>query len=486
MSKNNLRIKVAGMNAADLWIDSEGGINLRYIEGYDGPNISVSMPISDVTYHRSKTIPWLCGLLPESTEAVRNMYMVSKISNMSTPPGPKGIRNTFNEALLLFNAYNGSHTPRGIMKLLSQVGEELPGAVTIVDPDNPKEIEPITVALSEEDIEQKLLFATKDGGDNWTSFGERWSLSGSQGKFTLQRGLDGEWYECHGSASTTHILKPGISHMRLQALCEHASMRTLTYAGVPCAETEYRLFGDTPALIIKRYDRQRTNQSIYSLHQEDFCQALGFMPGKKYAADGGPTTTQCFQLVREHCLNHDTIKLLDELFAQYLIGSTDCHAKNFSLMHIDKDTIRLSPTYDAASALPYNKPANMYGKRTPWRFAMGIGGENKVGMVRGSNIRRFARNVGIDEEFALDEMAALASSISSSVEMAFEELVGIPGADELQERMVPAVQGLCRDTVSFLDKDARQVPVNNAWKYARNGSGIDMEGPDVSDDHDER
>ena len=42
----------------------------------------------------------------------------------------------------------------------------------------------------------------------------------------------------------------------------------------------------------------------------------------------------------------------DGILASYLVGATDSHAKNYSLL-LDGASVRLAPLYDLASVFPY-------------------------------------------------------------------------------------------------------------------------------------
>ena len=57
-----------------------------------------------------------------------------------------------------------------------------------------------------------------------------------------------------------------------------------------------------PGLIVERYDRRSDSEGpLPRLHQEDFCQALGIMPDRKYQVDGGPGFADMATLIRRAC-----------------------------------------------------------------------------------------------------------------------------------------------------------------------------------------
>jgi serine/threonine-protein kinase HipA len=73
---------------------------------------------------------------------------------------------------------------------------------------------------------------------------EHWSLGGQQDKFALAL-IDGHWHEARGSAATTHIFKPGISHLSSQAMVEHATMSAARALGVDAAHPSGGLLSGT-------------------------------------------------------------------------------------------------------------------------------------------------------------------------------------------------------------------------------------------------
>jgi serine/threonine-protein kinase HipA len=79
------------------------------------------------------------------------------------------------------------------------------------------------------------------------------------------------------------------------------------------------------------------------------------MPGRKYQDDGGPTIAQVVSLIRRVSSNpeEDIDRFLKANVFNWLIGGTDAHAKNYSLLIGSGSTVRLAPLYDLSSQLPY-------------------------------------------------------------------------------------------------------------------------------------
>jgi serine/threonine-protein kinase HipA len=92
---------------------------------------------------------------------------------------------------------------------------------------------------------------------------------------------------------------------------------------------------------------------IARLPQEDFCQALGISPEKKYEQHGGPGMNDCLQLLQgSQDKNDKTFFLLTQL-AFFLLAATDGHAKNFSIYLQRGDAYEMTPLYDILSMWPY-------------------------------------------------------------------------------------------------------------------------------------
>jgi serine/threonine-protein kinase HipA len=83
----------------------------------------------------------------------------------------------------------------------------------------------------------------------------------------------------------------------------------------------------------------------------------------------------------------DLLAFLDALLFNLLIGNTDAHGKNYSLLIEEDGGRRLAPLYDLLSARPY------------WPFerkmAMKYGGEYRADRIRGRHLDRLADDLGI-------------------------------------------------------------------------------------------
>ncbi len=370
------------------------------------------MPISNKVYRGKVVDAYLFGLLPDDARIRREAGRRFGVSG----------NNPF--------------------ALLSYMGLDCPGAVQFCDPDDEDLVtrQDELIPLSDAEIAERLAPQSGRQEDTWLRFGERWSLGGNQSKFAL-RLEGGRWCECHGGAASTHIFKPGIEGMRLEALDEYVTMRIAQGCGIPSEQVDYLLFEGVPAIVATRYDRKATPRGVLRIHQEDFCQALSYSPDMKYAEDGGPSTPDAIRLLG---VTDDPLRSVETfaamLFFNYLVGAPDAHAKNYSLFHISCQSCLLAPLYDVASGLPYDLTDGR-----PLRMAMSIGGENRLGHVGGAHVERFAAAAGMDVARSFNLLANLCQRIPKSAHTVLEDARNrkLPGAEELAGRLIPRVEAHC-------------------------------------------
>lgn len=348
---NELEVLIAGQLTGVLTQDESGSLSFAYDDIYTGVPLSLSMPVSNKIFADKTARPFLFGLLPDSPGVRRSLGRRYGVSG----------NNPFD--------------------LLSHIGLDCPGAVQFCSPDNMESAarKEQLIPLSEEEIARRLSRGQNDRQASWETDKEHWSLGGQQSKFAL-REENNRWYSCEGAAATTHIFKPGIPDLKLEALNEFVCIKAAKCCGLPAVSAEYATFCEAPAIIITRYDRTRLpNDSIARLHQEDFCQALGVLPESKYTEEGGPGASDIINLckITGSPSAANIVNFADMLFFNYLIGAPDAHAKNYSLL-LDRNAAYLAPLYDVASMIPYTeRPFDI-------KLAMGIAGENRVGRIENS------------------------------------------------------------------------------------------------------
>lgn len=215
----------------------------------------------------------------------------------------------------------------------------------------------------------------------------RLSLAGAQQKLPVFF-RDGKFYLPHGSYPSSHILKPAVPDFAGIIENEAFCMRLAQACGLPVPQATV-LKGKYPVYMVERYDRCRDDKGkLGRIHQEDFCQALGYSYSRKYEADGGPGLEKCFALLDGHSTQPapDKRLLLQWIVFNYLIGNCDAHAKNLSML-MSKEEYRLAPFYDLLSTRIY--PALSV------KFAMRIGKQYRADWVGKSHWERLAEEAGV-------------------------------------------------------------------------------------------
>lgn len=380
--------------------------NADYAERTAPTPISLSMPPRPGAYPQAQTIPWLEGLLPDRLEVRQRWGREFGVS----------ARNPF--------------------ALVAEMGRDCPGAVQICPEDAVDEVAADRGELrsvTDEQVGRRLESLRRDI-DSWTVTGERWSLGGAQAKFALVE-RDGRWFEAIGAQPTTHIVKPGVAGYQSQGLNEHVCMNAARILGLRVATTRYLEFAGQPAVVVTRFDRIRRDVGVQRIHQEDFCQALSRPARKKYEIEGGPSAADITDLLRGRADTTSNWRFVEALAFNYLLGASDAHARNYSLL-LDGNQVRLAPLYDVASALPYDPRTDDSDLHTT---AMAIGGECRFGAVTRRNWERLARRTGVEIDRLLARVGELASDLPDALATTLESVPPSEQRDDLRRRLLDRV-----------------------------------------------
>ena len=369
--------------------------------------LSLSMPLAGAEYGHDGIEPWLWGLLPD------------------------------NENVLARWARRFHVSARSAFSLLRATGEDCPGGVQFEPPDRVERLlggqDPEVDWLTEEQVGARLRALNEDGSA-WRLPGDagRFSLAGAQAKTALYF-ADHRWGVPRGRTPTTHILKPPIPGFPGHCENEHLCLTLARALGVAAARSRVRRFGEQTALVVERYDRVGTADGLMRVHQEDLCQALGLPPTAKYESDGGPGCGRMAEVIRTHSSRpgHDLRTFVRAIALNWVIGGTDAHAKNFSLLIGGGGRASLAPLYDVASLLPY--PGH-YEPRL--KLATKIGGEARLGYIRTRHWTRFAKDVGLPAV----EVHALCEAVAVDVSERLHKIVAATRAEGLDDAILDRLE----------------------------------------------
>lgn len=241
----------------------------------------------------------------------------------------------------------------------------------------------------------------------------RLSLAGAQDKVAVK--VSGEKISIPLSgALSTHILKPANQHFEGLTFNEALCLKLARASGLSAAKAETRCIEGIDYLLVERYDRKLLEKpsgepDYERLHQEDFCQALGFVADQKYQSEGGPSLKQCFDLLREVSTAPviDIQRMLDAVIFNYLIGNNDAHAKNFSLLYPTAGEAKFAPLYDLVCTVYYPNLSK--------NIAMKIGGEYRPDLILPLNFEKLADEAGLAKPLIKQRVPELALSVKEGL-----------------------------------------------------------------------
>ena len=364
-----LYVYLCGKKAGVLSSD-KGRLTFAYDESYlatpEALPLAYTMPLQRERYTGNEVISFFSNLLPD--EAVR--VKIARYLGVSSG-------NTF--------------------ALLKRIGEDCAGAVALIS----AERESKAHAQDEyrtlnEDEAHNVLSALPERPLNVGAVDFHISGAGAQDKLVacVQEGRI--VLPLNGTPST-HIIKPGIERFPESVFNELYCMRLAELCGISAAKCRILRIKEIPYYVTTRYDRLYKDGRWERLHQEDFCQLLGYEPGVKYESERGPRLLQCFQLLRDMALPAaDIIEFLQRIIFIFLIGNGDAHAKNFSIIHQGMGS-RLAPAYDLLSTAVYpNLPA---------KLAMKIEGRNRLDWITRNKFLRMGAKAGLRERLVSAEIS---------------------------------------------------------------------------------
>lgn len=279
------------------------------------------------------------------------------------------------------------------------------------------------------------------------SAASRLSLAGTQGKTGLfneevRPSCEG-WRKPLGGAASTHVLKTE----SLANLCvvEFLSLACAGKCGVRTAPTTLLELGG-PVICSARFDRRLVRGGrgplVERLHQEDATQALGLLPGSKYAELEPSSAAALAGLLKQRSERplRDVEALARLMCFNYLIGNCDNHLKNISLLHApDGRHVALAPAYDLVCTTVFARFSRTMGMR--------IGNASIIDEVAPSDFAKLAADLGIAPS-ALKRIGAvmLASAAGALDEAAAGVARSFPVApylaDDIKEDMAPRMEVL--------------------------------------------
>jgi serine/threonine-protein kinase HipA len=355
-----LHLAMNGRAIGTLTSAPSGRLSLRYtrewLEDPAATPISLRFPLSPDPYGGEDVASYFDNLLPDG-DPIRSR-MQRSLAAESTQP----------------------------FDLLAAAGADCVGALQLLPtPEVPDVRRVVATRVSDADIarllrghhEHPLGMAPEE--DDF-----RISLAGAQEKTAFLRYRDA-WHRPHGPTPTTHLFKLPIGvieangiDLRSSVENEWLCLRLAAGFGLPVPKAEIATFEDVKVLVVERFDRKWSDDAswIVRLPLEDFCQALGAPPARKYESRGGPGIGAIMDVLLQSVDSHeDRSRFLRACIVYWLLAAIDGHAKNFSLFLYPGGRCRLAPFYDIVSAYPLAATRQLDARR--WKMAMAVKGKSR-------------------------------------------------------------------------------------------------------------
>ena len=256
----------------------------------------------------------------------------------------------------------------------------------------------------------------------------RISVAGAQEKTALLR-HKGRWWKPSGATPTTHILKKQIGRLpdgidlSNSVENEFYCLKLAAAFGLPVNEAEMHDFNEMRALVVERFDRRWTaDKRLLRVPQEDFCQALSVPPSRKYQSEGGPGIVQILDVLKgsdNPAADRETLFMAQIFF--WLIGTTDGHAKNFSMFLGSGGSYRLTPLYDVLTAQPSLDAGQVQRKQMKLSMSVGTNRHYRIDEIQRRHFVQTGTAAGLPKSAiarALEEVADRALKALQAVEAA--------------------------------------------------------------------
>lgn len=223
---------------------------------------------------------------------------------------------------------------------------------------------------------------------------------------------------------TGYILKPQVEEFESLPEAEQLVMCMADCAGIKTVPHALVRGNGGLAYITKRVDRLFTKkESVKMLAMEDFCQLDLRLTQDKYRG----SYERCAKIIQKYSSRSglDMAEFYMRVVFSYIVGNSDMHLKNFSLIETEEGTDEyvLSPAYDLL-------PVNVIMPEDREQLALPLNG--KKTNVRKKDFLVFADTCGITRASAEKMMKGLVAMEPRLAEMCKDAII----SDEMKEKII--------------------------------------------------
>ncbi|WP_312692548.1 HipA domain-containing protein [Caproiciproducens sp.] len=280
-----------------------------------------------------------------------------------------------------------------------------------------------TTVIPEIEIDEKALelLATENTNKGFTVPGVQKKLSlhllseGTNPRLTLLNYPSG------------YILKPQVDDYRALPEAEQLVMCMADAAGISTVPHALVVGSKSFAYITKRVDRVFHKDEIIMLAMEDFCQLDLRLTQDKYKG----SYERCSKVIQKYSSRSklDMTELYMRLVFSFLVGNSDMHLKNFSLIETAAGSGKyvLSPAYDLL-------PVNVIMPEDKEQFALAMNGKKMN--IRKKDFLIYADECDMPKNSAEKMIRKLVSMKPTFIAMCSESLL----PQDLKERMIALIE----------------------------------------------
>ncbi|TAL62382.1 MAG: type II toxin-antitoxin system HipA family toxin, partial [Legionella sp.] len=313
--------------------------------------------------------------------------------------------------------------------LIQALGMDTPGALQLIPTKKTYPPSSSFRVINKNELQQRLETRNDFSLIVWDGK-PRLSVAGLQDKINVVLNEKHELGFGEGNLCSTHILKFEKQKFSFLVLNEFISMKLAQKCGLNVANVDLMYFGQHPALLVERFDREFISISeVRRRHLIDGCQALNLPPEYKYERNfgsgrdvahirDGASLPQIFDFSKE-CDNPVLTKqqILDWVLFNLLIFNYDAHGKNISFF-VGARGIALAPFYDLVNIKMYPQVEH--------ELAMALGDEFDATSTHAYELADFADSCLLARSFVQQRLKLMIRKVQVSLEQIIGSMEGSP------------------------------------------------------------
>ncbi len=227
---------------------------------------------------------------------------------------------------------------------------------------------------------------------------------------------------------TGYILKPQVKEFEHLPESEQLIMSMADISGISTVPHALIKNGKDFLYITKRIDRAFNKNGVKKIAMEDFCQLDNRITADKYKG----SYERCAKIIDKYSSQPglDLSELFIRLLFCYIVGNSDMHLKNFSLIENKNGLYQFSPAYDLL-------PVNVVMPED--KEEMGLALNGKKTKIRKKDFYAFAETCEISKKSADKMIKKVVSLKSKYIKMCNESLL----SDSQKEKLTKLIKERC-------------------------------------------